>query len=129
MDYLIDTKKSRQIDICSQDIRVLITDELFIETDADGADYVNATYEMWFDVDKYFGTNTKSDDAVWVNFYTNWYADGKVTAQMFLNTPTQDIQFEWPLTAKEKKFFAEKMEEAAQKQTGMSLKDLLASVA
>ncbi|MBQ5851501.1 MAG: hypothetical protein IIW54_11945 [Lachnospiraceae bacterium] len=61
--YLVNEEKhmKRKINITDQDIRCC--DGFDICGDA-----VNATYELWFDVDKYFGTETRNTEA-WINFY------------------------------------------------------------
>ena len=61
---------------------------------------------------------------VWINFYTNWYPDGKIEAQVSIDTSEQVINLLWELTEKEKKFFITKMQEAAKRQTGKSLEEL-----
>lgn len=114
-------ERVRQIDICQQDIQ--IEDELFFEINGDKF-YINASYSMWFNVDAYFGTHTLHDDNVWINFYTNWYPDGKIEAQVSIDTSEQVINLLWELTEKEKKFFITKMQEAAKRQTGKSLEEL-----
>lgn len=94
-----ETNSVREIDITKQDIRCC--DDFYIE---DG--YINIPYELWFDVDKYFGTDTK-DTNDWINFYTYYYpSDGSISAVYEIdydNTDTESMN--WELTETEKAFF------------------------
>jgi hypothetical protein len=111
--------ESRQIDITKQDIRCC--DELIIERD-----YIEATYELWFDVDRYFGTETMDDDSAWINFYTAWHPDlnGMITALYFLDTDLKSDEHIWILSDEEEEFFRNKMEEYCQQCNGKSLMEL-----
>ena len=109
--------KPRQIDITKQDVRCC--DELMIEDE-----YINATYELWFEHFKYFGVKEGYDeeDLSYVNFYTDWYPNGKIKASY---TVYSDEGFEygddWKLTDKETEFFRNLMEEYCQHCYGKSL--------
>ncbi|MEE1255974.1 MAG: hypothetical protein UHN47_05625 [Lachnospiraceae bacterium] len=117
VESIIDKEKIRQIDITKEDIRC--TDELMVN-----ADYIDATYELWFDVDRYFGTNTKEDDSTWINFYTCWYPDGKMTSVCVLASDGKDTEIPWELTEEEIEFFRNKMESYCQEQNNMSLQEM-----
>ena len=111
--------KARQIDITKEDIRccgeLMITDDGCIE----------ATYELWFEVDKYFGTNIQDNDNAWINFYTYWYPDGTVTAKFSVDDqPNSYESFDWELTEIEVEFFRNKMEEYCRCCDDMSLMEL-----
>jgi len=108
----------RQIDITKQSLNC-IDEILFFEEDG-----LNFTYELWFDVDKYFGTNTKSYDNSWINFYTFWLPDGTVSAYVVVdNQPDSYDSFEWELTEDEKAFFLKKMEDYCQMTYSQSLSE------
>ena len=108
--------KARQIDITKEDVRCC--DELMIEDDC-----INATYELWFDVDKYFGTELNEN--AWINFYTDWYPDGTIKATYVIDDlPDSYEVYEWKLTDTEQEFFRNKMEEYCQECDGMSLIEL-----
>ena len=93
----------REIDITKEDIRCC--DDFYVEDD-----YINITYELWFDVDKYFGTNTR-DDNTWINFYTYYYADGTIKATYEVDYDNADTEtFDWELTEVEEAFFRGMME-------------------
>lgn len=109
--------KARQIDITKQDIRCC--DELMIEDDC-----INATYELWFDVDKYFGTEINNIDSTWINFYTDWYPDGTIKAYYCIDGDTTSEYVDWKLTDEETEFFRNKMEENCQYYDEMSLMEL-----
>jgi hypothetical protein len=109
--------KARQIDITKQDIRCC--DELIIERD-----YIEATYELWFDVDRYFGTEIMDDDSAWINFYTACYPDRTIKACYIIDRPLGLKDANWELTKEEKEFFRNKMEEYCQQCNGMSLMEL-----
>ena len=38
--------------------------------------YINAVYELWFDVETYFDITL--DDNSWINLYTNWFSNGDI---------------------------------------------------
>jgi hypothetical protein len=109
--------KPRQIDITKEDVRCC--DELVI-----WGDHIDAIYELWFEVDKYFGTETQDDDDTWINFYTNWYPDGTMKACYVLDSSNSSEEFDWELTDEEKEFFINKMEEYCQQCCGKSLMEL-----
>lgn len=117
-------KNSRRIDICQED--VCICGELEV-MDAE-IPYINAAYELWLDVDKYFGTETMENDDVWINFYTDWYMNGDIRAWLYIESSKTVITLPWDLTQNEKVFFTNKMGEAAQKQCKKSLVELLKEV-
>lgn len=110
----------RQIDITKEDVRC--SDELMLTNNS-----IEATYELWFEVDKYFGTNIHEDDNAWINFYTYWYPDGTITAKYSIdNLPNGYESYDWKLTDKEIEFFRNKMEDYCQKCDEMSLMELWA---
>lgn len=43
-----------------------------MDVDCENATEITAYLETWFDVDKKFGINTKSDDDVWLNMYAKY---------------------------------------------------------
>lgn len=103
----------RQLDITKAEVRWI--DELMIEDNT-----INATYELWFNWDQYFGWQTDGLDGVWINFYTDWHPNGTITASYSVDG---DIYFheEWELTAEEVAFFRDKMENCCQKLYKQSL--------
>lgn len=109
--------KARQIDITKEDIRCC--DELMVETE-----YIEATYELWLDVDKYFGTKTRNDDSAWINFYTAWYPNGMIKAYYCLDTQSKSNFFDWRLTNEETEFFRQKMEDYCQQTYNKSLMEI-----
>lgn len=90
----------REIDITKEPINCI--DELIIDEEKRS---IEATYELWMDVDKYFGTKTRTDSSIWVNFYTFWHLDNpaEITAQMVLNGDNSCEEKEWELAKEEKK--------------------------
>ena len=109
--------KTRQIDVTKEDIRCC--DELMITDDS-----IEATYELWFEVDKYFGTNTKNNDNAWINFYTYWHPDGTITSKYSVDDMPNYESFDWELTEEEVEFFRNKMENYCQQCDEMSLMEL-----
>ena len=98
-------KKGRKIKLIEQQINCV--DEPMIEED-----YINFTWEMWFDVDAYFGTNTKNDSEAWINFYTNWSRrTNKIRAFFVYSSNNKQEEYNWTLTKEEEKFLRAKMEE------------------
>lgn len=96
----------RKIDITECSSSVNCCNELVMNFEEG---YVEALFELWIDVDKYFGTNTAKDDSTWINFYTYWHPDGTITAVYFINSDEGDEEHEWKLTEQEEYFFLEKM--------------------
>ena len=111
----------REIDITKQDIRCCDDFEIC----DDGS--VQIPYELWFDVDKYFGTNTKDSDS-WVNFYTVLYPDGTVKASYTVDTDYSFDDYDWDLTETEQEFFKEKMESYCKLRCGCSIAEMVKEV-
>lgn len=70
--------KKRNLDITEQTINCVGD----LEVDLDKG-FIEAAYELWFDVDRYFGTDTRDKDDTWINFYTRWHPDRTITAIYF----------------------------------------------
>ena len=66
--FFLDGK--RLIDITKE--KVNCCDELIVDTEKGT---VEALYELWCDVDRYFGTDTRDNDSTWIDFSTwiNFY--------------------------------------------------------
>lgn len=93
----------RAIDLTTCDIRCC--DEVIINDNLHALEF---NWELWFDVDKYFGINTREYDG-WVNFYTFWDCNtDKVTA---IYQIVDDTEVDWKLEPREEKFLREKMKE------------------
>ena len=113
----------RQISITDSEENANLIDDLQVEED-----HINATYELWFDVDKYFGEKTREDDRKWINFYTNWYPDGTMKAVYYVESDNSSKEVSWKLTEEEKQYFFWKMEEYCQKLYYKSLRELFKEV-
>lgn len=99
-------EKSRQIELNKDSIRLMDA-----EFEKEGISFY---VETWFDVDKYFGTNTKDDENVWINMYLVWTpSTDKFKASYTINTPYGDEEFDWKLTDDEKKLFKSAIEDYA----------------
>lgn len=109
----------RQIDIISENIKY--TDELCVDLEKE---IIEADWELWINVDRYFGTDTGSDDETWINFYTYWHSNGRVTAVYEIDSEETSKVIDWSLTDKEEEFFLLKMEEYALKKEHCSLENL-----
>lgn len=107
----------RELDITKQDIRCC--DDLCVDTDT-----IDAMYELWFDVDKYFGINLDKNGNEWINFYTYYHPDGNITAIYEIDTDDNIYTYDWELTQKEKEFFKNKMEKYCMKLYKCSLDEL-----
>lgn len=87
-------------------------------------DHINACYELWFDVDKVFGTDTMKNDST-VEFYTNYYPEsGKFECEVVVETDGTTTYPEYKMTDKEMTFLKNMMEEEARKQGFASLDDM-----
>jgi hypothetical protein len=109
--------KVREIDITKEDVRCY--DGICVEDNV-----ISITYELWFDVDKYFGTDTRDKDDTWINFYTYWKPNGHVSAEYYLDSDDDCKVFDWSLTENEKEFFLHKMEAYCKEKTGKTLSEL-----
>lgn len=96
----------REINLLDQEINCY-DDIQYIEEN----DSLSFAWETWFEVDKYFGTNTREYDDRWVNFYTNWFENGDVRGCYEVDTDLGTTFHNWELTDEEKKFLTKKMEE------------------
>ena len=107
----------REIDITQQDVRCC--DEIMCENDT-----INIEYELWFDVDKYFGTTTSMDESAWINFYTYWSPEKGVGAEYTINSDNSSEMREWELTDAEKAFFYGKMQACCQQKEHSTMLEL-----
>lgn len=98
------TEGKRQIDITKESVNCC--NELIIDTEKS---YIEAYYELWCNWDQYFGTATKQDESTWINFYTYWHPDGRITAVYIIDSDNSSDEFEWPLTDQEQEFFHRKI--------------------
>ena len=99
----------REIKLAEVAEDLIVTDDVMYE---DG--YLNFEYEMWFEHDKYFGTNVREQDG-WVNFYTDWYPDGSINAWYTVNTPDESSEEKvWILLPEEERILRTKMEMKAE---------------
>lgn len=113
------TEGRRKIDIVKKSVNCC--NELIVNTEKG---YVEAYYELWCDVDQYFGTDTRENESVWINFYTMWHPDGRITAIYIIDSDASSEEFDWALTDQEQEFFRRKMEDYAQFQEHLSLQEL-----
>lgn len=109
----------REIDITKESVNCC--NELIVDAEKG---YIETYYELWADVDRYFGTNTRDDDSTWVNFYTYWHPDGHITASYYLEADDASDGYDWPLTEEEQEFFRKKMEEYCQFSEHASLQEV-----
>ena len=117
--YSSDTDRQytgREIKLAEVAEDLIATDNVMYE---DGC--LNFEYEMWFDVDKYFGTNTRCRDDCWLNFYTDWHPDGSICAWYAIETDDDSVAIEWDLLPEEERILREKMETKAEELGFLSL--------
>ena len=116
-EFFLDGK--RLIDITKENVNCC--DELIVDTEKGT---VEAFYELWCDVNKYFGTDTRDNDSTWINFYTYWHTDGSVTAKYFIDSDDGEEEYNWSLTEPEHKFFLNKMEKHSKSVYHLSMEQL-----
>ena len=103
--------KARQIELKAEDITA-IEPEYY-------NDEINFYLETWFDVDKYFGTETEDNDMMWVNFYVTWNPNTDTyKASYTLVSPDGDEEFEWELTDEDIKVIKSAIEDYAEEEYG-----------
>ena len=106
----------------SEKREINITEELVDITDMDvDIDRLIFDWELWFNVDEYFGTNTWKSSEKWINFYTYWSPEDGVTATYHIDGEDEYLSFDWYLTSEEKRFFFKKMETYCKKSSGKTL--------
>lgn len=103
--------KARQIELKPDDITAI--DPEYDETG------ISFYLETWFDVDKYFGTETEDDEDVWINFYVFWNPDtDKYKALYTINSPDGNEEFAWDLTDEDIKVIKSAIEDYAKEEYG-----------
>lgn len=81
---------------------------------------VNFYWETWFDVDRYFGTETADDDSAWVNMYSDYdYNTDTLTSYLCLDKDGGDERLDFVFTAEEEAFLRKRIEDTLE----CSLKD------
>lgn len=119
---------ARKLRLHWDDIRVEKDgDALTMDYDDDGEHIAVAWYNTWFDVDAYFGTETRGDDSAWVNFCTYTYLDGSMKAFYFVETDESSLCVPWALNEDEKGLLSGLLEERAKRDGYESLKDFMES--
>lgn len=99
----------------------LVSNDTFLVEDG----YINAEFETWFDVDAVFGTDTRDDDEVWINFYANYYPETEeVKAFFIIDRPDGNEERFYKLNDKERELLKNLMEEGAIKEGYVSLDDM-----
>lgn len=107
----------REISIVGEDVRPL-------DPSFDSDNELSFVWELWMDVDSYFGTDTRDTDD-WINFYTTYHRDtDDITASWTIEgNDYSDFMDEWELTNEEKEYLRGKMEEFCQEEEGLSLRE------
>lgn len=106
----------REISIIGEDIRA-------IYPEFDNNDQLSFDWELYIDVDKYFGTDTRNTDG-WINFYTFYHrSTDSITANFTIEWDDRSEYREWELTNEEIKYLREKMDECCIEDGGLSLKE------
>lgn len=107
----------REISIVGEDVRPL-------DPSFDSDNELSFVWELWMDVDSYFGTDTRDTDD-WINFYTTYHRDtDDITASWTVEgNDYSDFMDEWELTNEEKKYLRNKLEEFCQEEEGLSLRE------
>lgn len=98
---MLQTSAKERMDITKEDVRC-------IDMDVEGME-LSFGYELWFDVDQYFGTSIGDSGNTWINFYTSYGENGSISAVYFVESDTSISEYAWELTEKEKEFFKNKM--------------------
>ena len=86
-----------------------------------------ADYQLWLDVDAYFGTQTRDDDSTWINFYTEYDENGVLGAYYVISSDDNEEIHAWELTGEEKAMFMELLNEKAKKEGYTDIGDFLIS--
>lgn len=74
---------------------------------------VNFYWETWFDVDRYFGTETADNDSAWVNMYSDYdYNTDTLTSYLYLDKDEGDERLDFVFTDEEEAFLRKRIEDA-----------------
>lgn len=96
-----------------------------LDTECEGAQYVIAFIETWFDVDKKFNVNTVDKDDTWVDFYAKYNTQtGDLSTTYCINGSDSYSHHEYIPTENEKKLIIEMIEECCSKKYNCTLKEL-----
>ena len=103
--------------ICLKDCDIRGCGDILVEDDR-----INATYELWFDVEKFFGI--KLSDSEWINLYTDWYPDGRFEITVYVDTDNGSKELPFEFDEEETCLFKNLMENYCQFETNCSLAEL-----
>lgn len=113
------TGAGRQVALTEDNINCV--DELIVNTDDNT---IGATYETWFDTEKYFGCDEMAEEE-WLSFYTWYHLDtGKLTAKYIIDTPDGEYEHDWNLTSNEEELLKDCMEAYSIIREGKGLAEL-----
>ena len=83
-----------------------------MDVDCENATEITAYLETWFDVDKKFGINTKSDDDVWLNMYAKYNPfDDTLRIECEIDKPKGSEYFDYTPTEAEEKLIKDMIAE------------------
>lgn len=102
------------------DCEINCSGEIISLDDAIGIEF---GWELWFDVQKFFGVVTGENE--WVNMYTKLMRNGDVKVDVFVDTDFGDMKIDWEPDDDELCFLREKMEDYCYKLYGKGADDIL----
>ena len=92
-----------------------------MDVDCENATEITAYLETWFDVDKKFGTNTKSDDKVWLNMYAKYNPfDDTLRIECEIDKPKGSEYFDYTPTEAEAKLIKDMIAEKIKSEYGQT---------
>ena len=92
-----------------------------MDVDCENATEITAYLETWFDVDKKFGTNTKSDDDVWLNMYAKYNPfDDTLRIECEIDKPKGSEYFDYTPTEAEAKLIKDMIAEKIKSEYGQT---------
>ena len=95
-----------------------------MDVDCENATEITAYLETWFDVDKKFGINTKSDDDVWLNMYAKYNPfDDTLRIECEIDKPKGSEYFDYTPTEAEERLIKDMIAEKIKSEYGQTPQD------
>ena len=92
-----------------------------MDVDCENATEITAYLEIWFDVDKKFGTNTKDDDDVWLNMYAKYNPfDDTLRIECEIDKPKGSEYFDYTPTEAEERLIKDMIAEKIKSEYGQT---------
>ena len=97
-----------------------------MEIDCDIGEWITVYIETWFDVDKKFGTNTRSNDDWWINLYARYNPLTKeLLMEYIISKPDEEIMVDYKPSEADRELVINMIEEACRQYYGCTATEFL----